>query len=238
MDTKTYAFVSKIPGWLTKHEGQFLEKAARSVKHIDGEIVEIGSYCGKSTIWLARESSAVYAVDPHKGEVSGGKTAPTLPAFLRNLEIAGVRDKVIPIVKTSKTAVREWHKPIALLFIDGLHDYEHALEDMSFWSRFVVSGGIVAMHDAFCGWIGAGDIAMRHIVRSPDYSEIGVVGSIIYGKKGKQTLFTRICNFHSQFVIQVSQNLYRSRFVPKFVAFFLAHRLLRILLINRYTSLP
>ena len=126
--------MEKIPGWLTKHEGQFLEKAVQSLAHQKGAIVEIGSYCGKSTIWLAQCGEKVFAIDPHKGDVSGGKTNPTISVFLSNLKRAGVQANVSPIIKTSREAHEKWEKPIKFLFIDGLHDYQHALEDFSLWS--------------------------------------------------------------------------------------------------------
>ena len=134
-----------VPGWLTAHEGQFLQKAAFAQKYRDGAIVEIGSFRGKSTIWLALAGDRIWAIDPHKGRVSGGRAAPTLPTFLKNISRAGVRKLVIPVVKTSRDAARRWTKPIKLLFIDGLHDEAHAKEDYRLWSPHVVERGMVAM---------------------------------------------------------------------------------------------
>lgn len=226
-----------VPGWLTAHEGQFLQKAAFSQKFRDGVIVEIGSFMGKSTIWLALSGDRVWAIDPHKGKLSGGRAAPTLPAFLKNLSRAGVRSLVTPVVKTSRDAVRRWTRPIKLLFIDGLHDEAHAKEDYTLWSPHVVDGGMVAMHDAFCGWQGAGDVAMRRIVYSPVYKEIGVIGSIIYGVKGKPSVGELLNKQYYQLVIELCQGMYRAAWIPRKAAFVLVHRFLRIFLINRFTSL-
>lgn len=223
-----------IEGWLTPHEGIFLEKAARVVLGSTGEIVEIGSFLGKSTIHLAKGGDIIYAVDPHKGEFSGGKVKPTLKIFLSNLKKAGVDRRVVPIVKTSKEASKKWKSPIKLLFIDGLHDFDHASEDFSLWSPFVVDRGIIAMHDAFCGWEGAGQVAMRELIYNPDFGEIGVVGSILYGIRGKGN---RILKLFRQCVIELCQSIYKMSFIPKRIQFILVHKLLRILLLNRFSSI-
>lgn len=225
--------MNQIKGWLTGHEGQFLEKVVRYLAPRDGAIVEIGSYLGKSTIQLAQSGETVYAVDPHKGEVSGGKMKPTLSEFLHNLKTAGVSAHVKPIVKTSKEASRSWKLPVKFLFIDGLHDYNHAREDFSLWSTFVPTGGIIAMHDAFCGWEGAGRVAMRDIVYSPDFKEIGVVGSIIYGVKGRPKALQKV---FKQCVIELCSSIYKSSWIPNRIQFILVHKFLRILLVNRFTS--
>lgn len=236
MQENLQELVSAIPGWLTIHEGQFLEKVVLFLNGNQGAIVEIGSYMGKSTICLAQSKEKVYAIDPHKGAFSGGKTKPTLSAFLHNLKRAGVSAWVSPIVKTSKDAAGSWTKPIKFLFIDGLHDFDHALEDFTLWSKFVGTDGIVAMHDAFCGWEGAGDVAMRHIVYSPDFGEIGVVGSIIYGKKGKLSAFGTLDRLRNQLSIELCQAINRVVWIPKGVKFILIHKFLRICLVNRFTS--
>lgn len=237
MDKRTYDIVSTTAGWLTRHEGEFLEKAVRELVPKTGAIVEIGSYCGKSTMWLAQGRETVYAIDPHKGDVSGGKTRPTLPEFLENLRRAGLAEYVKPIVHTSKKAAEEWKKPVKFLFIDGLHDEAHALEDFSLWNPFVVEGGIVAMHDAFCGWDGAGNVAMRHIVYSEEYKEVGVVGSIIFGIKGKASVINRIQKIYNQIIIELCSSIYKSNFISKRVQFILVHRFFRIFLLNRFSSL-
>lgn len=218
-----------IEGWLTPHEGAFLSGAT-------GVIVEIGSFQGKSTIYLAQSGEKIYAIDPHKGDISGGKTSPTLRTFKKNIAEANLDAKVVVIVKTSKDAAKGWKKPINFLFIDGLHDAGHALEDFLLWSPHVVGGGIIAMHDAFCGWQGAGDVAMRHIVYGKNYKEIGVVGSIIYGVKGKPSLLNTVNIIRNQLFIELCQLIYRASWIPKRVAFILVHRFLKIFLLSRFTS--
>ena len=236
MRKRMLGILKDVPGWLTIHEGQFLEKAALLQKRKSGAIVEIGSFRGKSTIWLSLAGDRVWAIDPHKGEFSGGRTASTLPGFLKNLSRAGVRTLVTPVLKRSKDAARSWHRPIKLLFIDALHDEVHAKEDYMLWSPHVVAGGMVLMHDAFCGWQGAGDVAMRHIAYGGAYREIGVIGSIIYGVKGKPWVVSRMNKLRNQLVIELCMGIYRAAWIPRGVAFVLVHRFLRIFLINRFTS--
>ncbi len=227
--------MEEISGWLTEHEGIFLEKAISSLRGTPGAIVEIGSYLGKSTVHLAQAGETVYAIDPHKGNFSGGRTGSTKKQFLFNLERENVRAFVKPIIKTSKEASKTWTKPIKFVFIDGLHDKNHALEDFQLWSPYLISGGMVAMHDAFCGWDGAGAVAMRHIVYGDEFGEIGVVGSIIYGVKKNIGIFGWIQKEFRQCIIELCQSIYRSPYISKRVQFILVHKLLRVLLINRFS---
>lgn len=224
-----------IRGWLTPHEGQFLENASRLMKSKTGAIVEIGSYLGKSTVRLSQSGQKVYAIDPHKGILSGGKARATLSRFRKNIQEAGVERVVVAIVKTSKDAAFGWRMPIKFLFIDGLHDEAHAMEDYLLWSPHVTVGGTLAMHDAFCGWPGAGDAAMRCIIYGTEYQEIGVIGSIVYGVKGKPSLLQHMNIIRNQLLIELCQGIYRARWIPHIVSFVLVHRFLRIFLINRFT---
>lgn len=151
-----------IQGFLDPREGFALMALAAKGEGF-GQIVEIGSFMGLSTCWLATGAKAagrekVHAVDHFKGspEHQEGGTHPidavikegtTLPAFKRNLEKAGVADWVVPIVASSEEAAAKWQGPIRLLFIDGDHDYEPSKRDFEMWSKFVTVRGCVAFHD-------------------------------------------------------------------------------------------
>lgn len=231
------AWIYSIPGWLTAHEGYFLYSSVKSIQELTGVVVEIGSFQGKSTIFLAKASSHVVSIDPHEGHVSGGMLSPTYKAFVSHLSQAGVRKKVQDLVSTSQLAAKKWNKPISYLFIDGLHDEAHASEDYELWSPFVVDEGIVAMHDAFCGWDGAGTVATTYIVHGSSFIEIGVVGSIIYGVKGNPNTLQRVIKLFRRIVIDLCQSIYINESIPKWVRFILVHKILRILLLNRFSSL-
>ena len=116
---------TSIDGWLSDAQGCALFQAAAAATG-RGSIVEIGSWKGRSTAWLAagaRLSGAkVYAVDPHTGSREDPHAA-TLAEFRTNLARAGLADHVEPLVMTSAEAARVVESPIELLFIDGDHAY-------------------------------------------------------------------------------------------------------------------
>jgi hypothetical protein len=202
MTQKIVHFIESIQGWLSIAEGRYLANAVKVTNHLPGVIVEIGSYCGKSTIWLAQEKKKVYAIDPHEGEISRDekiKRPASYKTFLKNLKKAQVFHNVQPIVKTSEQAAKTWEKQIRVLFIDALHDEKNASQDFKLWSSHVVDGGIIAIHDSFMKWCGSEKVAVRKIVLSPDYYKIGYVDSIIYGVKGKGT----IQDIYKKFFMQI-----------------------------------
>lgn len=232
MDPLLQQFVSSLPGWLSGHEGLLLHELARSQRAKSGVIVEIGSYCGKSTIYLALGDQQVYAIDPHKGKFSGGTSTPTYKQFINNIRHAGVAKFIRPIVKTSKAAAPSWKSAIKLLFIDGLHDEKHASQDYMLWSRHVTSGGIVAMHDAFCAWEGAEKVAYRQIVCGREYRSIGVVGSIVYGIKGTSSWWDRIDKFRMQQGIRCAGWVWRNSVIPRPLRFVIVHGCIRLFLVT------
>jgi len=120
---------SKIQGMLREEEGEFLYNLAKNCKG-KGVIVEIGSWKGKSTVFLARGSKAgnkvkVYAIDPHQGsqDHQDQKVANTFGEFKKNIEKAGVADLVEFLKTTSQKASKNWKRPIELLWIDGDHSF-------------------------------------------------------------------------------------------------------------------
>ncbi len=151
--------VRRIDGWLEDDEADLLlATAVRACR--DGvpgaPLVELGSYCGRSTVLLAaavRSESPdrrVIAVDPHGGEVGASdrglqQTAPTLEAFRVNVRDAGLEPWIDVVLKRSYEL--EWNAPIAMLFIDALHDYANVRRDFSHFERYVMPGGYVAFHD-------------------------------------------------------------------------------------------
>lgn len=230
-------FIAGLDGWLSSHEGYFLYKAAKETQG-KGAIVEIGSWKGKSTICIAAGlgSLQVIAIDPHKGQYSKGKglgkKSPTYKEFMSNLKTAGVKEKVTPLVATSEEAAKKWNKPIQLLFVDGLHDYKHTKQDYDLWSSFVVDSGVIALHDAFCGHRGPERVVLEDILPHGLYKEIGVVGSIIYARKGKPNSIEFLDFLRTKYLIQVALKLNKLDFPFKF---FLIHRVIKLLLLNKYT---
>jgi MMP 1-O-methyltransferase len=131
-------------------------------------LVEVGSYCGRSTIWLGAAARAagtvVFAVDHHRGseenQVGWAWHDPTLvdahtgrmdtlPIFRRAVHDAGLEDVVVAVVGQSPTVAAHWSTPCALVFIDGGHGVEPARADFAGWHRHVAVGGTLAIHDVF-----------------------------------------------------------------------------------------
>jgi hypothetical protein len=147
-----------VEGWLEDSEADLLILgAAYALSNLGkGEILEIGSYCGKSTVVLAsvlktlRPEARVFAVDPHEGTVGsidhGYVTGvSTLDRFKRNIEAAGLVGHVELIKKFSFDV--EWTKPIIFIFIDGLHDYVNVSRDFHHFEEYIILGGLIAFHD-------------------------------------------------------------------------------------------
>jgi predicted O-methyltransferase YrrM len=154
--------LAPIDGFLHELEGYALLRLAASGPGV-GAIVEIGSYLGKSTCWLASGSKStlrekVTAVDHFKGspehQKGGGAESAvlinegtTFEQFKKNVRDMGLDDYVEPIVAPSAEAVKGWDRPIRLLFIDGDHSYESTKRDFNSWSPFVIPGCPIAFHD-------------------------------------------------------------------------------------------
>lgn len=159
--SKVHRITREIDGWLTELEGAALYHATMYGPG-EGKIVEIGSFKGKSTIWLAKGSKRlgrekVYAIDTHLGSPEhrpGGELASHMPpegttefVFRQNIKNADVEDWVVPLVTSSENALKSWRNPIRFLFIDAEHAYEAIRNDFRGWQQHVVIGGLITFHD-------------------------------------------------------------------------------------------
>jgi predicted O-methyltransferase YrrM len=190
--------VDHVQGWLSSREGALLYRLARQCRGA-GVIVEIGSWEGKSTIWLARGAQqgqrvSVYAIDPHTGAANPdpGQAVWTFDNFRRNIRHAAVDDLVVPLVMTSAAAARDFDAPVELLFIDGAHDYEDLWTDFVLWFPRLIDGGIIAFHDTmtWSSWDGPRAFVERHIFPSRRFRAIGVVDSITFAQKVPHNSFS------------------------------------------------
>jgi predicted O-methyltransferase YrrM len=148
---------ARVDGWFGPQEGRLLYRLAAEADPA-GCIVEIGSWHGKSTIWLAAGARAgrgarVVAIDPHTGTALRAEGETTELALRANLEQAGVDDQVEVIVATSDDAAARWTRPVSLLWIDGDHEYESVRRDLALWEPHLMSDAAVALHDTFV-WPG------------------------------------------------------------------------------------
>lgn len=159
--------LSSTKGFLDKEEGEHLYQVALKASSL-GPCLEIGSYCGKSSIYLGKACQAnnqvLYSIDHHQGseEQQPGEEyfdpdlfdystfkMDTLPFFRKTIHLAGLEDTVIPIVCKSETASISWATPLGLVFIDGGHSLESASLDYKSWAGHIVPGGMLLIHDIF-----------------------------------------------------------------------------------------
>lgn len=181
--------VSGVEGWLSGIEGRLLYEFARHVNPA-AAVVEIGSWKGKSTIWLAAGAKAglrarVFAVDPHEGSSLHSGSESTEGVLRRNLQAAGVSDDVEVLVMSSEVAEERWQGPIGLLWIDGDHEYEGVRRDFELWEKHLVEGAIVALHDTVF-WDGPRRVVSEFLERLPRYSALGHADDITYATKRLQ----------------------------------------------------
>ncbi|MFD8966650.1 class I SAM-dependent methyltransferase [Streptomyces sp. NPDC059568] len=155
-------------GFMSVHEGLALYAAAAEAGALGLPLLEIGTYCGRSTLLLAaaaKEAGTVaVTVDHHRGseEQQPGweyhdpavvdpdlGVMDTLPTFRRTLHRAGLEDQVIAVVGRSPQIAKVWGSPLGLVFIDGGHTEEHANGDYEGWAPHLAEGGLLVIHDVF-----------------------------------------------------------------------------------------
>ncbi|MCX8190279.1 MAG: class I SAM-dependent methyltransferase [Candidatus Diapherotrites archaeon] len=210
---KVKKITRKIEGFLTEREGELLFSLAKDCKG-QGVIVEIGSWKGKSTVWLAKGSkrgkkAKVYAIDPHTGSSEHQKQGEkiwTFEEFKKNIEKAKVDDIVVPIVKTSEDAAKDFEEKVGLIFIDGAHEYELVKLDLDIWFPKVIEGGIMAFHDTTC-WPGPKKVVEDFVYRSKHFKNVDFIDTITIAQKvEKNSLKDRIRNNY----ILMLKNLFES----------------------------
>jgi len=159
--------LAEIRGFLDADEGRYLYEIALEASRW-GPCLEIGSYCGKSTVYIGTacktNNGILFSIDYHRGseEQQPGqqyfdpglfdpKTGrmDTFSEFRKTLEKAGIEDTVVAIVCRSDVAARLWATPLSMVFIDGGHSKEATLTDYDCWSRHIIPGGYLLIHDIF-----------------------------------------------------------------------------------------
>ncbi len=191
--------VRPVDGWLFDGEARLLFELARTADP-SGVIVEIGSWKGKSTICLAKGSEAgprlkIYAIDPHIGSEEHHANAQvwTFEEFQANIRKAGVQDSVVPLVKMSTDAAKDFNLPVSLVFIDGAHDYDSVKADFEAWFPKVIEGGMIAFHDT-TGWEGPRRLVRSALFRNPQISGANFSWSIAYGRKRETSALGQVAN--------------------------------------------
>ncbi len=159
--------IDSVKGFLDADEGWGLYEYALKASLL-GPCLEIGSYCGKSTVYLGsackKNNSILFSIDHHRGseeqqpgeeyfdpELVHPQTGriDTFIEFRKTLEAAGIEDTVVAMVCASKVAARKWATPLSLVFIDGGHSFESAFPDYNAWAGHIIAGGYLLIHDIF-----------------------------------------------------------------------------------------
>ena len=153
------AGIADVEGWLTDEQAQRLHERAWELED-EAQIVEIGSFRGRSLIVLASAAPAgteIVSIDPHGGGDRGPQEiAPDQllgdsdhAAFNANLERAGVVERVRHVRRMSADALADVDGDIDLLYIDGAHRFGPARRDIVEWGKRVPDGGTMLIHDSF-----------------------------------------------------------------------------------------
>nr|WP_090278115.1 class I SAM-dependent methyltransferase [Mycolicibacterium komanii]CRL73483.1 putative O-methyltransferase [Mycolicibacterium komanii] len=194
-----FALAEQVTGFMPADEGRALYDTA--VKYLaDGIGVEIGTYCGKSTVLLGaaaqQTGGVIYTVDHHHGSeehqpgweyhdesmvdaVTG--LFDTLPTARHTLDAAGLDDHVVAIVGRSPVVARGWRTPLRFLFIDGGHTEEAAQRDFDGWVKWVEVGGALVIHDVFPNPDEGGQAPFhvyQRALNTNDFREVAATGSM------------------------------------------------------------
>ncbi len=187
-----WASADRIAGWMTHAQARELWDAVMTAPH-GGQVLEIGSHQGRSTVVLATAARAVgasvVAVDPFiAGGMFGG--AATRDRFLANIDAAGVADVVRLITKKSTALRPEWTEPLAMLYIDGKHDYWTVRDDLR-WVEHLPAGAPVLVHDSFSS-IGVTLGLLVQVLPGSQLRYLGRAGSLARFEVGRPGLGDRL----------------------------------------------
>ncbi|MGA5295557.1 class I SAM-dependent methyltransferase [Streptomyces koyangensis] len=187
-------------GFMPVDEGLALYAAAVEAAGLGLPLLEVGTYCGRSTVLLAdaarRAGVVALTVDHHRGseEQQPGweyhdpevvdpvvGRMDTLPTFRRTLHAAGLEEHVVALVGRSPQVAAVWQGPLGLVFVDGGHTDEHANGDYEGWAPKVADGGLLVIHDVFPDPADGGQAPYRIYLRaleSGGFTEVSVTGSL------------------------------------------------------------
>ena len=200
MDSNQLKVAEAVKGFLPKNEAAALYDAAVAVE-VDGPLLEVGSYCGKSSVYLGYAAQSIgrvlYALDHHRGSEENQAgwehhdpelidkqkgVMDTLPYFRDAIFAAGLEHVVIALVGHSGVIARNWTTPLSFLFIDGGHGEEPAKADFNGWVPKVKEGGTLAIHDVFPNPKDGGRPPYEQIylpaIESGNWNEVHVEGSL------------------------------------------------------------
>ncbi|MDP2924182.1 MAG: class I SAM-dependent methyltransferase [Candidatus Omnitrophota bacterium] len=167
------------PGLHAVAEKFFLYGIAKGIS-AEGDVLEIGSYEGASSLLLAlgnkasRKKAKVWLIEPFP--------LPNKETFINIFTSFGVQENIILINKTSAEAAKEAKVIFRFIFIDGNHEYEYVRNDISNWGRHLASGGIIALHNR--RYPGVAKAASELIFNSDRFKVLGIIAETLYATKG------------------------------------------------------
>ena len=190
--------INKVKGFLDEREADFLYKLALKAGK-NGPCLEIGSYCGKSSVYIGtackENSTVLFSIDHHTGseEQQPGEAyfdpdlfdketgkVDTLKHFRKTIADFDLEDVVIPVIGRSALIGSVWKTPLSLIFIDGSHAYESVLNDYNIWANNLIPGGYLLFHDIF-----------------PDPAKGGQAPYLVYQKAVESGLYEEMPMFES-----------------------------------------
>lgn len=199
MEPSRRAFAEAARGFMPPDEGMALHQAACDLE-VAGPLLEVGSYCGKSSVYLGDAAQAqgrvLFALDHHRGSEENQPgwewhepdlvdpavgLIDTLPHFRRTVYEAGLEGSVVALVGDSVAIAQNWSTPLAFLFIDGGHGTGPAHADYENWVPHVATGGRLAIHDVFPNPADGGRPPYEIYCRAMDsgaFTELSITGSL------------------------------------------------------------
>ena len=191
--------IDSVKGFLDPLEGAELYRRALAACDF-GPCLEVGSYCGKSTVYLGQackqQNRTLFAVDHHRGSEehqlgeeyhdpdiydAAIEAVDTFKLFRETLRRADLESNVVPLVASSVASARDWQTPLGMVFIDGGHSFEAAQADYDSWVSHIASGGILAIHDLFPDPETGGQAPItiwRQAIDSGLFDDVGVVRTL------------------------------------------------------------
>jgi len=185
--------IREIPGYLTAKDCHILALLALCPAAA-GEIVEIGSFKGRSTVLLSTAlaftaEKRIHACDPFAAPGVAGQDLRTDDAvfaeFKANLQKRGVMDRVTVHRAFSTDLAKRWTEPVRLLWVDGDHSYAGTTADFDAWHRFVTPGGIIALHDVLHHSPGPTQVFANRILLDENWGACGLCGSIGWAQRAR-----------------------------------------------------
>jgi predicted O-methyltransferase YrrM len=191
--------IDSVKGFLAPDEGEALFRFCKQAVS-EGPALEIGSYCGKSTVYLGeackQAGSTLFALDHHRGSEehqfgeeyhdpelydSDISKMDSFKVFRDTISRADLEDHVVPLVSSSVVSARNWDTKLGFVFIDGGHSMEAAQADYDSWAHHVAEGGILAIHDLFPNPDEGGQAPItiwRQALASGLFEDLGTVNTL------------------------------------------------------------